>query len=133
MPPVFSTVTLPTDDLDRALAFCTTTLGFEVDARYGDLIYLATGPIRLALYPRKDLATYVGVAAMSAAASVVVSLELPTPAAVDHLVERAIAAGAHLTRACAPFAWGGYGACFRDPDGHLWEVVHAPARSGLKM
>lgn len=133
MRPVFSTVTLPTDDLERAIAFCTTALGLEVDARYGDLVYLATGPIRLALYPRKDLASYVGVDALDRSSSTVLSLQLASRGDVDRTIERAVAARAHLTRAAAPFSWGGYGACLRDPDGHLWELVHAPDRAAPKV
>lgn len=133
MRPVFSTVTLPTDDLERAIAFCTNALGFEVDARYGDLVYLATGPIRLALYPRKDLASYVEVDELSESSSTVLSLQLPSREDVDRAVERALVARAQLTRVAAPFAWGGYGACLRDPDGHLWELVHAPDRDAPEV
>ena len=39
---------------------------------------------------------------------------------------RAVAAGAREVKPPQPTFWGGFGACFRDPDGHLWEVVHNP-------
>ena len=94
---------------------------------------MATGPIRLALYPRKDLASYVEVDELSATSPTVLSLQFPTREDVDRTVERAVAARAHVTRAAAPFAWGGYGACLRDPDGHLWELVHTPDRDARKV
>lgn len=124
---VLSTVTLPTDDLERAVMWCTEVLGLQVEARYGELVYLATGPIRLALYPRDTLASYLGVTSMDRRSSIVLSLNLATSAAVDAMAAHAVAAGAELTREPAGFEWGGYGACIRDLDGHLWELVHAPA------
>ena len=47
-------------------------------------------------------------------------------AEVDDIVERAAAAGATVTRAPATTFYGGYAGCFRDPDGHVWEIAHNP-------
>jgi uncharacterized protein len=129
MPALFSTVTLPAQDPARTLAFLTGALGLTVDARYGDLVYLATGSTRLAIYPSESLARYCGVVPDSTASSVLLSLNFPSIAAVDAAVSRAIETGAILTRAPGPFEWGGHGACLRDPEGHLWELVHAPGRA----
>jgi uncharacterized glyoxalase superfamily protein PhnB len=38
----------------------------------------------------------------------------------------ALGAGADLVKAPVPTEWGGYSGYFADPDGHLWELVHAP-------
>ena len=35
-------------------------------------------------------------------------------------------AGATVTRAPAETFYGGYAGCFRDPDGHVWEIAHNP-------
>jgi uncharacterized glyoxalase superfamily protein PhnB len=35
-------------------------------------------------------------------------------------------AGAVATRPAGETFYGGYAACFADPDGHIWEVAHNP-------
>lgn len=42
---------------------------------------------------------------------------------VDDVVRRAAAAGATVTRHPCDTFYGGYAGCFRDPDGHVWEVA----------
>jgi hypothetical protein len=41
-------------------------------------------------------------------------------------MEKAQAAGAEIVSPAAKVGWGGYTGWFRDPDGHLWEVVWNP-------
>ena len=45
---------------------------------------------------------------------------------VDAVEAEAEAAGATNTRRPAETFYGGYAGCFRDPDGHVWEVAHNP-------
>jgi uncharacterized protein len=45
---------------------------------------------------------------------------------VDKLVERAVAGGATLCSKPEQQPWG-YFAYFKDPDGHLWEIITGPA------
>jgi uncharacterized glyoxalase superfamily protein PhnB len=47
-------------------------------------------------------------------------------AEVDALLERARASGATLTDQPHDRAWGIYSGYFRDPDGHLWEIICRP-------
>ena len=42
---------------------------------------------------------------------------------VDALLQRAQAAGATLTDQPHDRPWGIYSGYFRDPDGHLWEII----------
>jgi catechol 2,3-dioxygenase-like lactoylglutathione lyase family enzyme len=44
-------------------------------------------------------------------------------AAVDDLLARAEAAGATVTDEPHERPWGIYSGYFRDPDGHLWEII----------
>jgi uncharacterized protein len=46
---------------------------------------------------------------------------------VDALLAQAEAAGATITDKPHDRAWGIYSGYFRDPDGHLWEIIHNPA------
>jgi catechol 2,3-dioxygenase-like lactoylglutathione lyase family enzyme len=44
-------------------------------------------------------------------------------AEVDHLLSRARSAGATITDLAHDRPWGIYSGYFRDPDGHLWEII----------
>jgi uncharacterized glyoxalase superfamily protein PhnB len=50
-------------------------------------------------------------------------------AEVDALLSQAQAAGATLTDQPHDRPWGIYSGYFRDPDGHLWEVIWNPRRA----
>lgn len=39
---------------------------------------------------------------------------------------QALAAGAQLVKPAQKTFWGGYAGYFKDPDGHLWEIVFNP-------
>src|SRR5262245_39752463 len=45
---------------------------------------------------------------------------------VDAIFAHALKVGANLLRRPGKTEYGGYRAYFSDPDGHVWEVVHAP-------
>jgi predicted lactoylglutathione lyase len=45
---------------------------------------------------------------------------------VDDVVRRAGDAGAAVTRPPSATFYGGYAGCFRDPDGHVWEIAWNP-------
>ena len=45
---------------------------------------------------------------------------------VDKIIEKAITAGATLSKTPQKTSWGGYSGYFEDPDGNLWEVAHNP-------
>ncbi len=133
-------ITLAVADLDRALAFYRDGLGLGTRGVIGTefvgddrapagaiILFELRGGLILALYPRTELAKDANVA-----------LAPPTPgefslghlvsskADVDALLSRAQAAGATLTDQPHDRPWGVYSGYFRDPDGHLWEVIWNP-------
>ena len=134
-------ITLAVDDLERALAFYR-ALGFEskgvVATEYvGDdthpagaiaMVHLKGGQI-LSLYPRSDLAKDAGIrpgpphSGEFSLGHIVASRD-----EVDALLANAKAAGAPVTE-LHDRPWGIYSGYFRDPDGHLWEVIHHPNRA----
>ena len=135
-------ITLAVDDFERALAFYR-ALGFEsegvIATEYeGDdthpagaiaMVHLEGGQI-LSLYPRSDLAKDAGIS-RGPAQSGEFSLGhiVATREDVDALLAKAEAAGAPVTEV-HDRPWGIYSGYFRDPDGHLWEVIHNPNQSG---
>jgi predicted lactoylglutathione lyase len=46
---------------------------------------------------------------------------------VDGVMAEARRAGAGIVKTAQDTFYGGYAGYFRDPDGHLWEVVWNPA------
>jgi catechol 2,3-dioxygenase-like lactoylglutathione lyase family enzyme len=58
--------------------------------------------------------------------AVTIACNVASPAEVEAVMARAVAAGARVTRPPSKAFWGGYTAYFADPDGHLWEVAHNP-------
>jgi catechol 2,3-dioxygenase-like lactoylglutathione lyase family enzyme len=137
-------ITLAVDDLERALAFYR-ALGLEskgvVATEYaGDdtqpagaiaIVHLKGGQI-LCLYPRSDLAKDAGIppgpprSGEFSLGHIVASRD-----EVDALLANAKGAGAPVTE-LHDRPWGIYSGYFRDPDGHLWEVIHNPNRADGK-
>jgi uncharacterized protein len=136
--PRLDVVTLAVADLELALAFYR-RLGLEskgvvgtqwTDGRTGAdgavAMFELDGGLLLNLYPRSDLAKDAAIpvgpphSGEFSLAQLVRSRD-----EVDELLENAAAAGAAVT---APHdrPWGIYSGYFRDPDGHLWEVIWSP-------
>lgn len=134
-------ITLAVDDLDRAVAFYRDGLGLASDGVIGTewtddrsgahgavaLFELDDGLI-LSLYPRSDLAKDAEIDCRSPQSGEFSLGQLVrTRAEVDDLLRKAEGAGAAITEA-RERPWGIYSGYFRDPDGHLWEVIWNPGR-----
>jgi uncharacterized protein len=136
--PRLDVITLAVADLEAALAFYR-RLGLEskgvVGTEWSDeetgangaiAMFRLEGGLLLNLYPRADLAKDAAIpvgppqSGEFSLAQLVRSRER-----VDELLEQAAAAGATVTPA-HDRPWGIYSGYFRDPDGHLWEVIWRP-------
>ena len=134
-------ITLAVADLERALAFYR-GLGLEskgvIGREWRDGVTGANGAIAmfkleggllLNLYPRTDLAKDAAIpigpphSGEFSVAQLVRSRE-----EVDALLEKAASAGATVTPG-HDRPWGIYSGYFRDPDGHLWEIIFRPNRA----
>jgi catechol 2,3-dioxygenase-like lactoylglutathione lyase family enzyme len=133
-------ITLAVENLDRALAFYGDGLGLESPGITGTqwpgddvtpagavaMFRLQSGTV-LALYPRTELAkdanTELGPARSGefSIGQLVASRE-----EVDAVLAQARRAGATVTDEPHDRPWGIYSGYFRDPDGHLWEIIHNP-------
>jgi len=139
--PRVNVITLAVEDLERALAFYRDGLGFGSqgiigadwrDARTGAngaaaLFDLHNGLI-LSLYPRRDLALDAELDPRPPhGGDFSLGQLVQSRDEVDELLRKAKAAGARVTEA-HDRPWGIYSGYFRDPDGHLWEVIWNPSR-----
>ena len=126
-----SLVTLGVADVVRSTAFYE-ALGWPLSSYSvpGEVSFFNTAGGILAVWNYRALAEDAGLpapdqmpAGFRAAAN---AINLDSPADVDSLIAKAVAAGATITRAAKATDWGGYNGYFADPDGHLWEVAHNP-------
>ncbi len=140
MQPRIHVITLAVDDLGRAVTFYRDGLGLPTDGIIGTeflgddenpagavAMFHLDGGLIFAVYPRTELlkdahlaATAIGDPAFSLGHAV------PSREAVDALLERAVSAGATLTGSAHDRPWGIYSGYFKDPYGHLWEVMWNP-------
>ena len=137
MEPRIHVLTLAVDDLERALAFYREGLGLSSPGVVGTdyqgsqddaagavvMFQLKGGPI-LALFPRGELAKDANVAVGAPkAGEFSIGQIVENKNDVDRVLEQAEAAGGTVTDPPHDRPWGVYSGYFRDPDGHLWEII----------
>jgi catechol 2,3-dioxygenase-like lactoylglutathione lyase family enzyme len=133
-------ITLAVSDLERSLEFYRDGLGLQSPGVIGTefagddanpagaaAMFQLQGGLILALYPRTELAKDANVAfEPPKTGEFSIGHAVPGKADVDALLAEAEAAGATLTQQPHDRPWGIYSGYFRDPDGHLWEVMWNP-------
>jgi catechol 2,3-dioxygenase-like lactoylglutathione lyase family enzyme len=144
MQPRITVITLGVDDLQRALRFYRDGLGLATkgvvgaEFEHGAVVFFdLEGGLKLALWPRESIAHDSGIALCAPSATeLTIGHNVASKGEVDGVMEQARKAGAVVVKAAHDTFWGGYAGYFRDPDGHLWEVVWNPAidsRPSLRM
>lgn len=133
-------ITLAVADLERALDFYRDGLGLESRGIIGTefvgddanpagaiaMFELRDGLI-LSLYPRTELAKDAKVPlGPPKTGEFSIGHAVASESEVDALLAQAQAAGATLTDRPHDRPWGIYSGYFRDPDGHLWEILWNP-------
>ena len=83
--------------------------------------------LKLAIWPRANIAYDAGVPlGAPSATELTLGHNVASRAEVDKVMEQAEKAGAVIVKPAQDTFWGGYSGYFKDPDGHLWEVVWNP-------
>lgn len=140
--PRIHVITLGVSDLDRALAFYRDGLGLPCEGITGTqypgdeehpagavAMFTLDDGLILSLYPRSELAKDAGVGCNEVSGSgVSIGHIVDSPAEVDRVLDLAARAGAQVLGPAHERPWGIYSGYFRDPDGHLWEVLHVIRR-----
>ena len=131
MKPRISMISLGVNNLVRSIEFYENGLGLPRMESPPEVAFFPLNGTWLGLYSRTSMATEAGVKISAvcsgvSAHAVTLAHNVSSEAEVDAIVVNAKAAGATVTRKPAKTEWGGYSACFADPDGHLWEVAHNP-------
>jgi catechol 2,3-dioxygenase-like lactoylglutathione lyase family enzyme len=134
MKPRISIMTIGVDDLDRALRFYRDGLGLPTQGivgtefEHGAVVFIDLQPgLKLALWPRADLAWDAGVPRSPASATELsLGHNVSSKEQVDAAMAQAARAGAKIVKPAHQTFWAGYAGYFQDPDGHLWEVAWNP-------
>lgn len=134
MKPRLSVLTLRVDDLERSLRFYRDGLGLRTpgiigqEFEHGAVAFFDLQPgLKLAIWPSESLAHDTGLP-LGDPSTIGFSLghNVSSIEEVDAVMEQAAAAGAVIVKPAQRTFWGGYSGYFRDPDGHLWEIVWNP-------
>jgi hypothetical protein len=139
MRPRVDVLTLAVSDLESALEFYR-HLGLKSEGVIGTefegdestpggsaAMFELEGGLVLALYGRSDLAKDACVPATEPQpGEFSIGHLVSSREEVDAVLAEAEAAGATLTDKAHDRPWGIYSGYFRDPDGHLWEIIWNP-------
>ncbi|OGA27587.1 MAG: glyoxalase [Betaproteobacteria bacterium RIFCSPLOWO2_12_61_14] len=134
MKPRITVITIGVDDLEKSLAFYRDGLGLPTQGitgaefEHGAVAFFdMQAGLKLAIWPRANIAYDAGIP-LGAPSTTELTLghNVASRAEVDNVMEQARKAGAVIIKPAQDTFWGGYSGYFKDPDGHLWEIVWNP-------
>jgi catechol 2,3-dioxygenase-like lactoylglutathione lyase family enzyme len=135
MVPRISVVTLGVADLERSLTFYRDGLGLPTEGIIGRefehgavAFFELSGGMKLAIWAQDDIVHDTGLPKTPiSSTSFTIGHNVARREEVDAVVAQARGAGAEIVKQPQETFYDGYAGYFRDPDGHLWEVVWNPA------
>jgi uncharacterized protein len=135
MKPRISVLTLGVANLEQAVAFYRDGLGWPTDGIVGRefehgavAFFELSDGLKLGLWAQDDIVHDTGLPHTGVSSTAVtIGHNVARREDVDEAIDLARRAGAEIVKAPAATFYGGYAGYFRDPDGHLWEVVWNPA------
>jgi catechol 2,3-dioxygenase-like lactoylglutathione lyase family enzyme len=140
MQPRIHVITLAVDDLERSMRFYREGLGLESPGVIGTefegddvnpggaaAMFVLEDGLILSLYSRGDLAKDASIPMRQpSSGEFSIGQLVRSRSEVDAVLAQAVAAGGTLTANPHDRPWGIYSGYFRDPDGHLWEIIFNP-------
>lgn len=134
MKPRITVITIGVDDLEKSLAFYRDGLGLPTQGIIGTefehgavAFFDLQAGLKLAIWPRANIAYDAGVPlGAPSITELTLGHNVASRAEVDKVMEQAKKAGAAIVKPAQDTFWGGYSGYFKDPDGHLWEIVWNP-------
>ena len=135
MKPRISVLTLGVADLERALTFYQGGLGLPTEGIVGRefahgavAFFELSGGIKLAIWAQEDIAHDSGLeTGPTSPTAFTIGHNVAGRSEIDVAMDQARRAGAEIVKPAQETFYGGYAGYFRDPDGHLWEIVWNPA------
>ena len=134
MKPRISVLTLGVADLEQSLAFYRDGLGLPTagivgrEFEHGAVAFFElSGGLKLAIWSQDDIAYDTGLPkTLVSPTAVTIGHNVRHREEVDTVMRQARQAGAEIVKPAQETFYGGYAGYFRDPNGHLWEVVWNP-------
>lgn len=134
MKPRINILTIGADDLEKSLKFYRDGLGLKTQGivgtefEHGAVVFIDLhNGMKLALYPRKEIAWDAKISQSSPSATeFTIGHLVNSKKEVDEVMAQAEKAGAKITKPAEDTFWGGYAGYFQDPDEHLWEIAWNP-------
>ncbi len=135
MHPHITVLTIGVSDLERSVAFYRDGLGLPTagivgrEFEHGAVAFFElAGGLKLALWAQDDIAFDTGLPKTPPSpTSFTLGHNVASREEVDDVMDQAARAGAGILKPAGDTFYGGYAGYFRDPDGHVWEVVWNPA------
>ncbi len=134
MKPRISVLTLGVSNLERSHSFYRDGLGLPTkgiigqEFEHGAVAFfdLSEG-LKLALFAQANIAHDTGLPVQPVSSTAfTIGHNVSRQEEVDQCMEAAAHAGAEVIKSAQDTFYGGYAGYFRDPDGHLWEIVWNP-------
>jgi catechol 2,3-dioxygenase-like lactoylglutathione lyase family enzyme len=133
--PRISVITIGVADLEESLAFYRDGLGLPTEGivgrefEHGAVAFFdLSGGLRLAIWAQDDIAYDIGFPKTAISpTSFTIGHNVARREEVDDVMAEAMKAGADVIKSAQDTFYGGYAGYFRDPNGHVWEVVWNPA------
>lgn len=134
MKPRISVLTLGVADLERSVRFYRDGLGLPTEGIIGEqfehgsvAFFDMAGGLKLAVWKQSDIAFDTGLPVQPiSSTAMTIGHNVSVRDEVDQIMADALKAGAELIKPPQETFYGGYAGYFRDPDGHLWEIVWNP-------
>jgi catechol 2,3-dioxygenase-like lactoylglutathione lyase family enzyme len=134
MKPRISVLTLGVADLEQSLVFYRDGLGFPSEGivgrefEHGAVAFFdLAGGLKLAIWAQDDISHDTGLPKSPVSPTAfTIGHNVMRKEDVDAVMAAAERAGAEIVKAAQDTFYGGYAGYFRDPNGHLWEIVWNP-------
>lgn len=134
MQPRISVLTLGVVNLEQSLAFYRDGLGLPTCGIIGQefdhgavAFFDLAGGLKLALWAQADISHDTGLPVRPVSPTAfTIGHNVMRREEVDQIMHQAEQAGADCVKPAQDTFYGGYAGYFRDPNGHLWEIVWNP-------
>jgi catechol 2,3-dioxygenase-like lactoylglutathione lyase family enzyme len=134
MKPRISVLTLGVADLEQSLVFYRDGLGLPTggivgrEFQHGAVAFFdLAGGLKLAIWAQDDISHDTGLPKSPVSPTAfTIGHNVMRKEDVDAVMAAAEHAGAEIVKAAQDTFYGGYAGYFRDPNGHLWEIVWNP-------
>lgn len=121
-----SLITLGVKDMRTARSFYEKLGWVATDNSNEFVTFFQMNGYALGLYGQEMLSKDTGLTAKPAPGGITLAMNVESPEQVDEAMELVASCGATITAPASRTHWGGYVGYFADPDGHIWEITHAP-------